>query len=532
MDPKHPPRTPVQEPLSDPVEATFTGGLDSSHSLSNYAGTSPVLQQQGNHDGTQLDDDFSMFQFIPSSTVLSVLSPENQRMVRAQLEARGMLTMNMVAPQPHQSSSASNSTQHSSSFPNAMQPSHALPRTMHQKQQQPSPGPPLMEPSPAPPLPFQAVPLRSFGAELNTTTNIPMSGLKRPVQSLATDQLEHSPTEPPVKKMRRTSTNGKDAARGESDDVDRVNDKTSGVEEDPKQNKECDNAPFTFPPAPFNVPVGGGEEKLAKNLEPVTCEEKRKVIAEFLATQPNKDFSSETEYRSRIRECKTLGRMLTGSWHGITGGGDVKWYLHPVHHFNMWLRIDSDRTETLWTINGDSVKMNVYQQLFPKPAMNLYQDLFDDGELLKRTMKQNKSLDLGDPRTNKKAFKSALFRSVAVSRGNGQFGELVDEFWDSKERKAVHKKHSDAKKEKQSLQQQQQQPTINVAAGASASILSPGAIASGASASIFSPGAIASGASNIIVSAGATINYHHHSSPATAQAPPQPPSDQPGSFSV
>ena len=66
--------------------------------------------------------------------------------------------------------------------------------------------------------------------------------------------------------------------------------------------------------------------------------------------RPSKKYDNELDYKTRKLECRTLGRVLTGSYYGVSSDIDngIKYYFHPVTDFHMFLRVDaSDRTTKL-----------------------------------------------------------------------------------------------------------------------------------------------------------------------------------------
>jgi len=480
------------------------------------------------HSGTQQEpSDF---------LIISNLSPALQRMVRAEMEGRP-------------------------ATPNMMLPSPANPQVLQQQHPPFSPANPYaqQQPSPAPAFSLQEEPSRLFGVELDTMTNISVSALKRPVDSLSTMTTD----QPPTKKMRRSGSIGEtksdkvddggddDVSNNEKTGLDQLRLDDNGKANNTCHGEDCDSLATLLPRAPRNTPNDTEhqrnapkdiESQLDSQLETVDSEQKRKAIAEFVSKKPSKAFDTEIEYNSRILECKTLGRMLTGRWREISAGGGVKWLRHPVYQFYMWLRIGPNGEETLWTCRDGIWKRNVHAGLFSHAALGVYRTLWEDKKYLQQNMGR-----LGDPRMNKRAFKSVLNFKVSVGRGDGQFDKCVDAFWKSSRREKIHKMYSAPKKKKagrqelspppqQQQQQQQQQSAFHlesgaIAAGASASLFSSGAIASGASASLLSPGTIASGAS--LFSSGANyfagpVHFHHyHGNPGN-----QPWTEQSGAHSV
>lgn len=475
------------------------------------------MQQQQQHDWNGFASPSTS-----AATLLSALSPGLQRAVQMELEGK-------AAPRQHY--------------------------------MQPSPNPYQMQASPAPPL-FQE---RLFASELGTT-NTPVSSLKRPVESHATTTTtptnadEGQFSEPPSKKMKCSFQTNKGAFSSDDETMGpRHSDENGGparrqYEEDSSGDVDNSNLAGNGSDGEADETTGDGEgtdfldlskleqffplaprtnsklddfddQKLEDQLEPVTCPQKRDAIAKFLSTKRSKEFSTKLEYDLRVRECRTLGRMLTGSWHGYSAGGGDKWFYHPVYNFRMWLRVSANGSESLFTCRDGKWKRNVYEDLFYVPAFGIYMRLWDNKKFL-----QDHTGTMGDPRTVKKAFKPIVYSMVSVGRGQAQFNKCFDKFWTDPRRIALKQKYSNEMKKKRGIeqkrdvraaehdpqqqQQQRQQPAVHLASGAIAS----GAIASHAVLNI----------ANTI-----NIHYHHpHDVPEADRAPAPPPSGQSGPHSA
>jgi len=348
--------------------------------------------------------------------------------------------------------------------------------------------PASMQPSPAPPL-FQDDQSQSrlFGKELDTT-NISISALKRPAES------HQQSLEPPSKKMNCAPYAYDDHHHGDGHGSQHIEEKI-GVTVD-----GYDLSSAAFPPVPSSKPIIN-ERSLEAVLEPVNSK-KRDDISKFLSDDHSKEFDTKVDYDSRVRECKTLGRALIGSWCGKTSGDGVTWIHHPVYDFNLWLRIDANE-ESLWTCDrGGKWKQNVHAELFPGPALELYKKLWKDKKFLQV---YNGRMD---PRINKRAFEPVLADHLSFGRGEAQFKTCFAKFWESNLRKETHTKKSKPKTMEELVAigdraMQQQAPGIHLHSGAQS-------FASGATCNI-------------------NYNYHYPSSTfeaARAPAPPPPPPDQ------
>ena len=298
--------------------------------------------------------------------------------------------------------------------------------------------------------------------------------------------------EPPSKKMKCAPYAYDDDHHGDGHGSQHVEEKI-GVTVD-----GYDLSPAAFRPVPSSKP-SINEKSLEAVLEPVNCRKKRNDISKFLSEEHSKKFGTKVDYDSRVRECKTLGRALIGSWCGKTSGDGVTWIHHPFYDFNLWLRIDA-KEETLWTCDrGGKWKQNVHTELFPGRALELYKKLWEDKKFLQDYKGKM------DPRCNKRAFKPVLADHLSVGRGEDQFKTCFTKFWDSSLRKEMQTKKSKPKKTEELVairdrgMQQQQLPGVH---------LHSGPWASGAACNI-------------------NLNYHYPSSTAEAARAPAPPAPAP-----